>query len=86
MTYSLFEWAKENFEKLTEKQPESLETPVTDKLADLDLAEERQQQQESGKAGKKKEQLTKAQKRKMWDRGGEETERDRGWNWVDVVR
>jgi hypothetical protein len=35
----------------------------------------------------KKEQLTKAQKRRMWDKGGIDSEdRPRGWNWVDVVK
>ncbi len=35
----------------------------------------------------KKEQLTKAQKRRMWDKGGMDSEdRPRGWNWVDVIR
>ena len=35
----------------------------------------------------KKEQLTKAQKRKMWNKGGLDTEdRPRGWNWIDVIR
>ena len=41
----------------------------------------------SGKEYIKKEQLTKAQKRRMWNRGGLETDdRPRGWNWVDIVR
>ena len=35
----------------------------------------------------KKEQLTKAQKRRMWDKGGIDSEdRPRGWNWIDVVK
>ena len=35
----------------------------------------------------KKEQLTKAQKRRMWEKGGLDTEeRARGWDWVDVIR
>ena len=35
----------------------------------------------------KKEQLTKAQKRRMWQKGGlEEGDRARGWDWVDVIR
>ena len=34
----------------------------------------------------KKEQLTKSQKRRMWDKGGTEDERDRGWDWIDVVK
>ena len=34
----------------------------------------------------KKEQLTKSQKRRMWDKGGEADERERGWDWVDIVK
>jgi hypothetical protein len=42
---------------------------------------------ESEKGKPKKEQLTKSQKRRMWNRGGLESEdRPRGWNWVDVVK
>lgn len=41
----------------------------------------------ASKTEKKKEQLTKAQKRRMWDKGGlESEERPRGWNWFDVIR
>jgi hypothetical protein len=35
---------------------------------------------------KKKEQLTKAQKRKLINRQDEKGEMVRGWNWVDVVK
>src|SRR5262245_56888864 len=33
-------------------------------------------------------QMTKAQKRKMWDRaeGGTCGERERGWDWVDIIK
>ena len=35
----------------------------------------------------KKEQLTKGQKRNAWKKGGlNEDDRQRGWNWVDVVK
>ena len=35
----------------------------------------------------KREQLTKAQKRRMWEKGGlDKDERARGWDWVDVIR
>ena len=35
----------------------------------------------------KKEQLTKAQKRNAWKRGGLDTgDRERGWDWIDVIR
>lgn len=34
----------------------------------------------------KKEILTKAQKRRLADRTNFKGERERGWNWVDVVK
>jgi hypothetical protein len=34
----------------------------------------------------KKEQLSKAQKRKQWDRVDGKGDRPRGWNWADVVK
>lgn len=34
----------------------------------------------------KKEQLTKSQKRRMWERTDNKGQRQRGWDWVDVIR
>ncbi|CAF0952021.1 unnamed protein product [Didymodactylos carnosus] len=36
----------------------------------------------------KKEQLSKAQKRRQWDKNivGEDGQKPRGWNWVDIVK
>ncbi|ESP04169.1 hypothetical protein LOTGIDRAFT_180040 [Lottia gigantea] len=34
----------------------------------------------------KKEQLTKAQKRRIMDKFGSEKDRPRGWDWVDIVK
>ncbi|XP_055600059.1 RWD domain-containing protein 4 [Uranotaenia lowii] len=36
--------------------------------------------------GQKKEHLTKAQKRKQWDRVDNKGNRPRGWDWVDIVK
>lgn len=41
---------------------------------------------EVAKKKEKKEQLTKNQKRKIFDRLDATGERPRGWNWVDVIR
>lgn len=38
------------------------------------------------KAVVKKEQLSKSQKRKQWDRVDGRGERPRGWDWVDIVK
>ncbi|KXJ83109.1 hypothetical protein RP20_CCG008718 [Aedes albopictus] len=37
-------------------------------------------------AGQKKEHLTKAQKRKQWDRVDNKGNRPRGWDWVDIIK
>ena len=85
MTFTLFEHVKENLESLLADQPDEIQissvNEISDQLESSDL------NQETSKSGAKKEQLTKAQKRRMWNRGGLETEdRPRGWNWVDIVR
>lgn len=46
------------------------------------INEEKQQSQ----LKEKKEILTKAQKRRITDRTNFKGERERGWNWVDVVK
>ena len=38
------------------------------------------------KLKEKKEQLTKAQKRKMYNRLDQKGEHERGWDWVDVIK
>ena len=85
MTFTIFEYVKENLDTLLSEQPEELQTAtaeVSDRLANTDLED-----QESSKITVKKEQLTKSQKRRMWNRGGLDTEdRPRGWNWVDIVK
>ena len=73
MTYSLIDFAKENEEDLLSEQPEMVAKPV-----EKDLPE--------SKKKVKKEQLTKAQKRRLADRFGVNNDRPRGWNWVDVIR
>lgn len=34
----------------------------------------------------KKEQLTKAQKRRQWDQAAAGGEKPRGWDWIDIVK
>nr|ACO11279.1 RWD domain-containing protein 4A [Caligus rogercresseyi] len=84
MTYSLFEHVKENYETLIALQPEEEETtgPNEEEMASLSISGN-DERKETGK----KEKLTKAQKRRMWNRGGlNESERPRGWDWVDIIR
>ena len=84
MSYSLFEFAKENQECLLKNQPE--EASVVNPAANTETASTTTSTAAS-KPKEKKEQLTKAQKRRMWDKGGLDTEeRPRGWDWIDVIR
>merc|ERR1712062_965380 len=82
MTFTIFEQVKENIEDLLADQPDQIEivNEVREKLEDVDLHQTKEK-------SPKKENLTKAQKRAMWKKGGLESEdRPRGWNWIDVIR
>uniref|UniRef100_A0A1L8DBS3 Putative rwd domain-containing protein 4 n=2 Tax=Nyssomyia neivai TaxID=330878 RepID=A0A1L8DBS3_9DIPT len=78
MTYTLFECLKERLEELMAAQPETLRTVA-------DITEDVEKLEVAAKAPKK-EHLTKAQKRRQWERTDHKGERPRGWNWVDIVR
>ena len=84
MTYSLFEWVRESLDTLLEHQPESVQI-VCDEVDKLSVKDSSEEPEEGKKV--KKEQLTKGQKRAAWKKGGmNESDRERGWNWVDVVK
>ncbi|XP_066249450.1 RWD domain-containing protein 4 [Euwallacea similis] len=80
MTYSLFEFLKEKFENLIAEQPEN---PVEHEMDKLCISE---QDSSQNLKKEKKEQLTKAQKRRQWNRLDSKREKPRGWNWVDIVK
>ncbi|XP_060528857.1 RWD domain-containing protein 4 isoform X2 [Cylas formicarius] len=80
MTYSLFEFVKEKFEELIKDQPDNINEIEVEKLHILD-----QEPSQSAKK-EKKEQLTKAQKRRQWNRMDGKGEKPRGWDWVDVIK
>ncbi|XP_052244856.1 RWD domain-containing protein 4-like isoform X2 [Dreissena polymorpha] len=83
MTYSLFEWVKEHYDDLIADQPESA-SMASSKSEDSILEEI---QDESSKKKERKEQLTKHQKRRLYEKMGNATgEKPRGWNWVDIVK
>ena len=48
--------------------------------------DEDEEEEEKKEKKEKKVQMTKGQKRRMWEKGGEADERDRGWNWVDLIK
>ncbi|GAB6030218.1 RWD domain containing [Chamberlinius hualienensis] len=86
VTYTLFEWAKENCENLLSNLTDE---PV--QVADVTSSLENVQLQDKLNCDKtvkkeKKVQLSKAQKRKQFDRLDAKGELPRGWDWVDVVK
>ena len=89
MTYTLIEYAKENVESLTENQPEKLESiPHADVLSTTKAADDKEQSVERDDNDNNKN-MTKAQKRRMWDRmeaGAKAGDRPRGWNWMDIIK
>ncbi|XP_051025618.1 RWD domain-containing protein 4 [Acomys russatus] len=82
MTYTLFEYAKDNKEQFMESHhPGNPTTPIA-KI----ISVETPSTAPSSKKKEKKEQLSKAQKRKLADKTDHKGELPRGWNWVDVVK
>uniref|UniRef100_A0A8C5LFE0 RWD domain-containing protein n=1 Tax=Jaculus jaculus TaxID=51337 RepID=A0A8C5LFE0_JACJA len=71
MTYTLFEYAKDNKEQFMENHhPINSTTSITP----------------SSKKKDKKEHLSKAQKHKLADKTDHKGELPQGWNWVDVIK
>ncbi|XP_051985171.1 RWD domain-containing protein 4-like [Xyrauchen texanus] len=81
MMYTLFEWAKENQETLMENHQ-----PVTSAVTLVSNSDIMNNSTSVSKKKEKKEQLTKAQKRKLIGRTDNKGELPRGWNWVDVIK
>lgn len=87
MTYSLFECIKEQLPELqleieTDLKNASL-AKVTDDVKAVQLAPVITTQETPAA---KKEQMTKSQKRRMWERTDNKGQRQRGWDWVDIIR
>ncbi|KAL6052177.1 hypothetical protein STEG23_024940 [Scotinomys teguina] len=83
MTYTLFEYAKDNKEQLMENHHPGNSAPTP--TANV-ISVETPSAAPSSKKKEKKEQLSKAQKRKLADKTDHKGELPRGWNWVDVVK
>lgn len=79
MTYTLFEWLKENAETFTSAQPERSSTEFKEEKTGSPEQEQRPLKEA------KKEKLTKAQKRKLAGRVVQ-GELPRGHDWVDVIK
>lgn len=83
MTYTLFQSVQENLADLIADQPDSIEE-IESEVNKLSITEENPQDESSKRV--KKEQLTKAQKRRQWNRADGKGEKPRGWDWVDIVK
>ncbi|KAI5253611.1 Rwd Domain-Containing Protein 4 [Manis pentadactyla] len=82
VTYTLFEYAKDNKEQFMENHhPINSVTPISNIVS-----VETPNRAPSSKKKDKKEQLSKAQKRELADKTDHKGELPRGWNWVDVVK
>ncbi|XP_064612484.1 RWD domain-containing protein 4-like [Liolophura sinensis] len=79
MTYTLFEWVKESWEKLLTDQPE------TPQIEARPVAQD-DKEEEVAKKKEKREHLSKAQKRKIVNRLDAKGELPRGYDWVDIVK
>lgn len=82
MTYSLFECLKDKIDDILENlTSESINQSVdttTDDVQKLDIVDKQK--------APKKEQLTKSQKRRMWDKTDHTGAKARGWDWIDIIK
>lgn len=79
MMFTVFEWAKDNHECLMENHKPVAQTVTLTSSNDAVVVT-------PVKKKEKKEQLSKAQKRRMVNRTDNKGELPRGWNWVDVIK
>ncbi|XP_011862342.1 PREDICTED: RWD domain-containing protein 4 isoform X1 [Vollenhovia emeryi] len=84
MTYTLFQSVQEHYADLVCMQPDSI-ADINSHTNKLKITEENQQAEETTRKPKK-EHLSKAQKRRQWNKADGKGERPRGWNWVDIVK
>lgn len=81
MLYTLFECLKDKVDDILADVTEAAVADIATKNFDnLDLNKE-----DSAKLAKK-EVLTKAQKRRLWDKSDHTGTKPRGWDWVDIVK
>lgn len=84
MTYTIFEALKEKIHELLEKQSEANDpNEVTEMVQEVKISDSLD---DVKKNVVKKSQLTKAQKRRQWERTDGKGEKPRGWDWVDIVK
>lgn len=82
MTYTLFECLKEQITDLLDEQPDTLSavSEISTNVNKLEISSKDDTKMV------KKEQLTKSQKRRQWERTDHKGDKPRGWDWVDAVK
>ena len=96
-TFNVVEYVKEHMAELliAQTQQHSSSIQHEDDEDAIDDANIQQQQQNSQVTAaststqqqqQQQAQMSKQQKRRMWDRGGAADARERGWDWVDIVK
>jgi hypothetical protein len=87
MTYTLFECVKEHLlDDLKEMWENEKLEETTEGIKTIQLAQSQTDTTSTTAPTVKKEQLTKSQKRRLWDKTDSSGMRPRGWNWVDIIR
>lgn len=83
LVYSIIDFINENYDDLISEQPlQVVEVVIPEETKN----EPSNNNVKTSNKKEKKEQLTKAQKRKLADRVNINGERPRGWNWVDLIK
>uniref|UniRef100_A0A8D8Q9T6 RWD domain-containing protein 4 n=1 Tax=Cacopsylla melanoneura TaxID=428564 RepID=A0A8D8Q9T6_9HEMI len=83
MTYTIFEYLRDNTDDLLAAQPEEPSVAVVDTAMQSLEVDDTDSKKEKVV---KKEAMSKAQKRKQWERSDGKGEKPRGWDWVDIVK
>uniref|UniRef100_F1LEK4 RWD domain-containing protein 4A n=1 Tax=Ascaris suum TaxID=6253 RepID=F1LEK4_ASCSU len=85
-TFTLIEYVKEHFDDLIKDQVES--ATMAEEASNLRLSSSESDTENAKKVNTgNKIQMSKAQKRRMWDRtdASKLGQAERGWNWVDIL-
>jgi hypothetical protein len=89
MTYTLFECLKEQLNELLVELEEEIKNAKLNAISEHVKAIKLAPVISTGAETQptvKKEQLTKSQKRRMWERTDNKGQKQRGWNWVCLIR
>lgn len=88
MTYTLFECLKEQITELLDELEEEVKNAAVLKVSEDIRKVQLAPVISTGdtQAPVKKEQMTKNQKRRLWDRSDNKGNKQRGWDWVCLIR